>query len=104
MNEDHTDAPAPAALQGITEQDYLLWRHHPVTRLLLSYLRDYRADLVLAAQERWLAGELALATEHEMKGRVNSLAELADLPFAAIATFYRQLAQAEEEQDAAQAD
>jgi hypothetical protein len=61
-----------------------------VSRWLLTYLRDYRADALEALQERWLSGGLELATEHELKGRMLALGEVAELPFSAVADFYHQ--------------
>lgn len=78
----------PREVRGVTEADYQRWRHNPVSQWFLAYLKDYRADLLTAAQEQWLAGQLVLSTEHEMKGRALCLAEVADLPFEAVANFY----------------
>lgn len=62
-----------------------------MTRWLLDYLQDYRADALAGVQERWLKGELELSTEHELKGRMNALDEVASLEFGAVAAFYEQL-------------
>ena len=79
----------PKEARGVTELDYQHWRHNPVTMWFMTYLQDYRADLLAAAQENWLADTLTLSTEHEMKGRARCLDEVATIPFTAIATFYR---------------
>lgn len=92
----------------MTLRDFQAWRHNPVSKWFLQYLTDYRADLVTAASENWLAGQLELSTEHEMKGRVLALGEIATLPFDAIAAFYTaldnvQTDNANEEDDGSQA-
>ena len=81
----------PLEVRGLTEADYLRWRHHPVTKWFLEYLRDFRSDLATHAQEQWLGGEIELATEKELKGRINTLDEMATLEFSEIAAFYEQV-------------
>jgi hypothetical protein len=98
----------PREVRGLTEADYLRWVHHPVTKWFRRYLEEYRADLVAAASERWLGGEIKLSEENEMKGRALCLTEVATLPFNAIANFYDQLDNAktnpeEDDDDARQA-
>src|SRR4051812_21053624 len=100
--------PEPLEVRGVTQRDYQHWLHSPVTEWFLQYLREYRADLLAAAQNEWLAGRLELSTADEMKGRANCLGEVAELPFSAIAEFYQQLDQivtqrATEENDATEA-
>ena len=75
-------------LGDIRETDFQLWRHHPVTALFLQYLRDYREVLRREALDRWEAGALNLVDQQEMRGRVMTCAEMADLPFEAIRSFY----------------
>lgn len=87
--------PQPKEVRGVTLRDFQHWRHSPVTAWFLRYLADYRADLVAAASEQWLAGQLTLPTADEMKGRVLALGEVATLPFDAIAAFYQAIDQAQ---------
>lgn len=79
----------------IAQDDYAQWRAHPVTQWFRQYLRDFQSDLIEGVTERWLAGNLTLADEHEMKGRALCLRELADLPFKSISLFYAQIAERE---------
>lgn len=98
-----TDAPdeqtPEPTVHGIAESDYQAWKHHPVTKLLLRYMADFRSVLIRETTERWEAGSLILAEEHEMRARVVTLRELGELPFAAIHNFYQE--GSEEEQNAA---
>ena len=78
-----------SVLNGIEEAEYKAWRHHPVTRLVLQYLEDYRAALVKEAVGRWESGKLVLTDEHELRGRILVVREIGELPFSAIEEFYR---------------
>lgn len=78
-------------VNGIQEQDFLAWRRSPVTKVFLQYLRDYREDLHKGVLELWQASQLQSAHADELKGRSNALAEIGDLPFQAIWTFYQQI-------------
>lgn len=81
---------------GLTESDFQVWKHHPVSKVYLKYLADYRTMLLRDLLERWEAGALTLETEKEIRGRTLTLAELVDLQFASIKKFY----QTEEEENA----
>lgn len=76
-------------LQGIEEPEFKAWRHHPVTKLLLQYLADYRESLIKEAVGRWEAGQLILTDEHELRARVVTVKELIELQFTMIVEFYR---------------
>lgn len=78
-----------ASLDGISEADFNVWKHHPVSKLYLAYLADYRAMLLRDLLARWESGALILETEKEIRGRTLTLAELVDLKFASIETFYQ---------------
>jgi hypothetical protein len=75
-------------LDGITKDDFHAWKHHPVSKLYLRYLGDYRAMLLRELLARWEAGALTLDTEKEIRGRTMTLADLVDLQFASIEKFY----------------
>jgi hypothetical protein len=76
-------------IDGISEADFQVWKHHPVSKLYLKYLGDYRAALLRELLERWEAGSLVLDTEKEIRGRTMTLADLVELKFASIQTFYQ---------------
>ena len=75
-------------VKGIQEQDLQAWRHHPVSLVVLQYLRDWAEALKKEAWER-LQGPLDEKLIGELIGRVNTSIELADLPFEAIYAFYQ---------------
>lgn len=79
-----------AALDGLTEGDFQVWKHHPVSKLYLQYLADYRAMLLRELLERWEAGAITLDTEKEIRGRTLTLADLVELQFASIQKFYQE--------------
>lgn len=53
-------------------------------------MTDYAYALERDHLDRWQSGKIDLDIESEAKGRVNTLKELADLPFNAIEEFYQQ--------------
>ena len=71
-----------------TAEDFNLWRHHPVTALVLRYLADYREALIVAHVAAWQAGNIDPTRDGEIRGRVISCGELAELKLDAIAQFY----------------
>jgi hypothetical protein len=89
-----------ASALGISEGDFQVWKHHPVSKLYLQYLADYRTMLLRDLLARWEAGALTLETEKEIRGRTITLAELVELKFASIETFYQT---SEEENETASA-
>ena len=77
------DADPEYSLNGITRAALLRWKHHPVSKVFLRYLRDYAEML----RERQLA-EIEQSEEPmppkkqgEYKGRMNTLVELASIEF-----------------------
>lgn len=74
----------------ITEQDYLGWKHNPVSKVVLQYLADYRQALLRTVLERFEAGTLLEKEEQEIRGRCLTLKELTELPYASIESFYRE--------------
>lgn len=85
-------------VDGIAEQDYQTWRHHPVTKVYIEYLRDYRADLIEAAANQWLDGNLQIATADELRGRALAIGDMAELPFAAMIAFYDNINKREDQE------
>jgi hypothetical protein len=75
-------------LDGISEGDFNAWKHHPVSKVYLRYLGDYRSMLLRELLGRWEAGKLELETEKEIRGRVMTLADLVELRFESIQKFY----------------
>lgn len=73
---------------GVTESDYQLWRHHPITKIYLQFIADFGATLEREAMERWRVGSLKLVDEQEIRGRVVACTEMAELSFESIRSFY----------------
>lgn len=71
-----------------SEQDFQLWRHHPVSEVFLQYLRDYAGVLEREMMDRWKSGAVRLIDEQEARGRVVACIEVADLPYESIREFY----------------
>lgn len=71
--------------------------HHPVTQAVHRYLRDYREALRAIHLAAWEANALESNVDPENRGRVLTLAEVADLQFGHMLTFYA-LPEGEEEE------
>ena len=91
-------------LNGIQEADFLAWKHHPVTKVFMRFVLDWaehlrrdQIDILRLAKDPpqpYLLGEF--------KGRINTLAEIADVSFEAMLIRYEEAeAKDEEEPDAA---
>lgn len=78
-----------SALRGIQREDYQVWRHHPVTKLVLQYMADFNVSLQKEAIEKWVNGTLSLPEAHERRARIMILGEMVDLSFEAIEEFYQ---------------
>lgn len=76
-------------LDGITKDDFQIWKHHPVSKLYLKYLEDYAALLGREFLDRWLAGHITTDTEKELRGRILTLTDLVELQFDSIKKFYQ---------------
>lgn len=77
-----------ALLRDLSQQAFQAWRHHPVSRLVLLYLADYRDRLDLLALEAFRGGALVALQEGEMRGRVLTLDELVRLEWPSVCEFY----------------
>lgn len=75
-------------LDQIKSDDFNRWKHHPVSKVYLQFLRDFSAQLVSHIHDEWLSGKLSLLDEKEARGRVLLLNELAELKFVSIQSFY----------------
>lgn len=76
-------------IDGLTEGDFQVWKHHPVSKLYLKYLDDYAMLLGRELLDRWLAGHITLETEKELRGRILTLTDLVELQFTSIEKFYQ---------------
>lgn len=71
----------------ITREQYGLWKHEPVTKWFLEFLRDKQAFLKSAALDQWLQSSEWPET---VRGQIIELQEIAELPFDAIEAFYQE--------------
>ena len=77
-----------ATLAALGDQQLHLWRHHPVSQVVLQYLRDFSVAVEVKLLADWRAGSLSLAAEQEMRGRVLAWRDVADLEIGALRAFY----------------
>lgn len=75
-------------IEGVGEGDFQNWKHHPVTKVFMRYLADYRAAVTQRVVGQWEAGALKLTDEQEARGRSLVLMEMQDLRFDHMVTFY----------------
>ena len=78
----------PAVVRVITEADYQLWKHHPVTKWFRQYLNDFRGYAIAETNAEWLNGDLKLDTAEGNRAQIKMLQEMAELEFGDVADFY----------------
>jgi hypothetical protein len=64
------------------------WRHHPVSRLVLQFLEDYRDARLLEALDAFWSGTLGPLQEQELRGRARLADEIVALAWEDILRFY----------------
>lgn len=74
--------------QGMQEQDFQGWRHHPITRCFLLFLAHRSQGLSRDAHEHYMAGTLEMAERQGLRGRIMELEELCSLKLGDIQQFY----------------
>src|ERR1700690_4348593 len=80
------DAPSP--IRGISEENFNLWKHHPVSELFRRFSEDFRAQLIKEHLSDWHAGKIDQVRDLEIRGRVAQLTDIIELSFASIQNFY----------------
>jgi hypothetical protein len=73
----------------MSNQEYMQWRHHPVTAAYLLFLNDQTEAFRTAAADLLEAGTLNPQTS-DLRGRILTLKELHTLALGDICNFYRQ--------------
>lgn len=68
--------------------EFNLWKHHPVTKVFMQYLRDYAEVVKNAAVEDWMGGRMQLSTEQEMRTRLLMISEITEIELESIERFY----------------
>lgn len=66
----------------MSDDDFLAWRSHPVTEVVLSYLRDFAG----AIRNDWRAG---VNWSDDARLKVEVLEDLAEIDLWSIETFYK---------------
>ena len=66
----------------MTKEEYLEWKHHPLTKQFHQYLKDYRQQLA----EKWAKGVLCDPTHYQVRCKMAQ--ELVDMHEGAISEFY----------------
>lgn len=63
--------PLPPLLKELQAEQFALWRHHPVTRLVFDdYLETLAWRIESQVLNSWLGGNLTLNAEQEARGRL----------------------------------
>jgi hypothetical protein len=76
---------------NISREEYQEWRHHPVSKIFLQFMRDKQAFLKAAALEQWVDGSESFANCNQtIRGQIIELGEMSECPFEAISEFYKQ--------------
>ena len=93
--------PHESLLLGLSEQEYMLWRHGPITAAYLLYMGDQIEAFRTAAMDLLESGTLGPQGE-VIRGRLLTLRELQNLSLDDIRNFYRQ--EGTEENDGTKTD
>ena len=79
----------PQLLRELSPEQWNLWRHHPVTELLLTrYLPEFRRGLERQTLNGWMAGMLSLANEQEARGYLLTAHMIENLSLDHLRVFY----------------
>jgi hypothetical protein len=63
--------PPPHLLTELAPEQFNVWRHHPVTRLVFDdYLEALAFRIEVQVLNGWLSGNLTLDLEQEARGRL----------------------------------
>ncbi len=69
-------------------QEFQGWRHHPVSKVVLAFLEDYRDERLLEALQAFWDGQLGTLQEQELRGRARMADEIVALQWADVLRFY----------------
>lgn len=80
----------PGRINDVSLQDYLDWKHNPVTKVFRRFLADYIAQVRADHTDRWEKSDtIDIALEAEARGRVIAVSEMHALKFEEILSFYQ---------------
>ena len=86
--DDPSRPPHEQLLTALSDQEYQLWRHNPITDAYLKYLADQAEAFRTAAADLLESGNLAQQADM-IRGRILTLRELQTLSLGVIQNFYR---------------
>ena len=91
---------ADYALDGVTEADFQQWKHSPVTKVVMRYLRHYERKM---AEEQIDLLRTSVATPDpfglgRFTGAINQLSECHQIDYATMISFYASEDEAKEGQ------
>jgi hypothetical protein len=76
------------ALLDVSEQDYQLWRRHPVSVQIFLWLADYRDAFLRDAIRAFMAGDMDRLMLNEHRGRALMCSEMVALQWGDVIRWY----------------
>ena len=77
-----------ASVADLRAGEFQAWRHHPVSKVVLAYLADYRDSLARDAFSAFLAGGMTAMQESEARGRYLFADDVVRLEWGSVLRFY----------------
>jgi len=71
---------------NISKEQFNLWKHDPVSKVFLVFLKDKREFLINRVSEMWVDGA---EVPPAVRGQVIELGEIAELQFEVLEAFYK---------------
>ena len=78
-------------LKELEESDFQSWKRHPISQLLFKFMADRAEDWMETAINKWQAGTMTLAEDHEFRHKIMMCQELNNLRLDDIKNFYGML-------------
>ena len=76
-------------INGVSEVEFNSWKHNPVTKTYIQFLKDMSQDAKEAATLAWLGGHNEKAFTDEARGMANTYALAARPKFGVVVEFYQ---------------
>ena len=76
------------AVLGLSAAEFQMWRHHPVSKVILRFLERYRRASQELLLRGWQTGSLRLVDEQEARGRWLAIEDILNLEWESIRAFY----------------
>ena len=79
----------PEELTQLSDHEFRVWKHHPVSKVVLQFLRDRADSLQAGVVQAWLKqGHLNDVHSLEVRGRMLEGRDVAGLTLMGVRTFY----------------